>query len=137
MALVEAYNSIFKYELLGIVETHLDNSIDQERVALKGYDVIACNHQSNIKRAGVGLYIKESLSRKYRPDMTTLSECIVCEMYLDRKKYYFVVLYRNPSQDHEELESFMNKLELMLSKMSFDEPYAIIITGNFNCHSPQ
>ena len=88
VALMEAYNSIIKYDLLGIVETHLDNSIDQERLALKGYDLIACKHPSNIKRGGVGLYIKESLSKKYRPDMTTLSEYIVCEIYLDRKKYF-------------------------------------------------
>ena len=31
----------------------------------------------------------------------------------------------------------MNKLELMLSKMSTDEPHAILITGDFNCRSPQ
>ena len=31
----------------------------------------------------------------------------------------------------------MNKFEQMLSKMSTEEPYAIIITGEFNCRSPQ
>ena len=56
VALIEAYNSIFTYDLLGIVETHLDNSIDKERFALKGYDLTACNHPSNIKRGRVGLY---------------------------------------------------------------------------------
>ena len=90
VALIEAYNSIYKYDLLGIVETHLNNSIDHERLALKGYDLIACNHPSNIKRSGVALYVKESLSKKHRPDMTTLSECIVCEIYLDRKNYFLL-----------------------------------------------
>ena len=68
VVLIEAYKSICKYDLLGIVETHLDNCIDQKRLAVKGYDLIACNHPSNIKRDGVGLCIKESLSKKHRPD---------------------------------------------------------------------
>ena len=137
VTLIEAYNSLYNYDLLGIVETHLDDTIDQERLALKGYNLITCNHPLNIKRGGVGLYIKESLSNKRRPDMTTLSECIVCELHLDRKKYFFVVLYRSPSQDQDEFECFMNKFELMLSNMSAEEPYAIVIMGDFNCRSPQ
>ena len=50
MSLIEAYNSIHNYDLIGIVETHLDDSISQERLALKGYEFITCNHQLNIKR---------------------------------------------------------------------------------------
>ena len=90
LALIEAYNSICKYDLLGIVETHLDNNINQERLAWKGYDLIACSNTSNIKRGGAGLYVRESLSQKNRPDMTTLPECIVCEIYLDRRKYFLL-----------------------------------------------
>ena len=31
----------------------------------------------------------------------------------------------------------MNNFELMLSKMSAEEPYAVIITWDLNCRSPQ
>ena len=127
---------IYNYDPLGIVESSLENSIDQEGRALKGYTLIACNHPLNMTGVGVGLYIKESLPKKHRIDMTTLSECIGCEIYLERKKYFFV-LYRGPSQNQEEFEGFMNKLELILSKMSTEEPYAIIIKGDFNCRSPR
>ena len=69
--------------------------------------------------------------------MATLPESIFCELSLDRKKYFFVVLYRSPSQNHQEFSDFMNNFELMVSKMSAEEPYAVIITWDFNCRSPQ
>ena len=137
VSLIEAYNSIYNYDLIGIAETHLDDSVDQERLILKGYEFINCNHPLNSKRGGVGLYVKDSLPKKERPDIATLPESIVCELNLDRKKYFFVVVYRSPSQDQQEFDNFMNNFELMLSKMSAEEPYAVIITGDFNCRSPQ
>ena len=54
---------------------------------------------------------------------------IVYELNLDRKNYFFVVLYRSSSQDQQEFEDFMNNFVLMISKMSAEEPYAIIVTG--------
>ena len=87
------------YDIIGIVETHLDDSFSQERLALKGHEFITCYHPLNIKRGGVGLYIKDSLPKKQRPDTATLPESIVCELYIDRKKYFFVVMYRSSSQN--------------------------------------
>ena len=36
------------------------------------HDLIICNRPLNIKRRGVGIYIRDSLSRKERADITTL-----------------------------------------------------------------
>ena len=77
---------------------------------MKGYEFIKCNHPSNIKRGGVGLYINDTLPKKERPDIAILPECIVCELHFDRKKYFFVVLYRSPNQDKAEFDNFMNDL---------------------------
>ena len=137
ISLIEAYNSIYNYDLIGIVETHLDDTVNQERLAMKGYEFIKFNHPSNIKRGGVGLYIKDTLPKKERPDIAILPECIVCELHFDRKKYFFVVLCRSPSQDQSEFDNFMNNFELMLSKISAEDPQAVIITGDFYCRSPQ
>ena len=98
VSLIEAYNSIHNYDLIGIVETHLDDSISQERLALKGYEFITCNHQLNIKRGGVGLYIKDSLPKKLRPEIATHPESIVCELHIDRKKSFFVIKSKTPHQ---------------------------------------
>ena len=50
VSLIEAYKSIYNYDLISIVETHLDNSIDLARLALNGYTFIEDNHPLNINR---------------------------------------------------------------------------------------
>ena len=37
VALVEAYNSVYKYDLIGLVETHLETTINEARLAIDGY----------------------------------------------------------------------------------------------------
>ena len=68
--------------------------------------------------------------------MVKLPESIVCEVQLNHRKYFFALIYRSPSQTLDEFDTFMENFELMLSTMSIEEPYCIIITGDFNCRSP-
>ena len=77
VSLIEAYNSTCNYDLIGAVETHLDDTIDEERLILKGYDLITNNHPSNTKRGGLGLYMKETLPKTNWTDIVTLPECVV------------------------------------------------------------
>ena len=72
---------------------------------------------------------------KNRLDLATLPECVVCEVQLDKKKYFFTILYRSSSQSQLEFQDLTNNFELMLSKMSGKNPYCVIITGDFNCRS--
>ena len=55
LSLLEVYNSVYNYDLIAIVETHLDNSYHENKLALNGYSFIKQNHLLNIKRGGVGL----------------------------------------------------------------------------------
>ena len=48
-----AYNSVCNYDLFGIVETHLDSTIDKDELALNGYTFINENHLQNLKKGGV------------------------------------------------------------------------------------
>ncbi len=64
VSLLEAYNSLNNHDIMGIVETHLDDTVDDKRLALKGYEFIMNNHPLNKKRGGVGLYIRNSLPKK-------------------------------------------------------------------------
>ena len=90
-----------------------------------------------MKRGGVGLYVKDSLPTTERIDLVTLPECVVCEIQINRKKYFFVVIYRSPSQDEDEFDNFAINFELMLSKMHAENPFCVVITGDFNCRSTQ
>ena len=56
---------------------------------------------------------------------------------LNKKKYFFTVLYRSPSQDQTEFDSFSVNFELMLSRIHAEEPFSVIITGDVNCRSTQ
>ena len=40
VSLIEAYNSVHNYDLIGIVETHLDSTVEEDRLALNGYTFI-------------------------------------------------------------------------------------------------
>ena len=62
--LIEAYNSVYDYDLIGIFETHIDSTIDEDRLSLDGYTFIKENHPQNVKRGGVGLYVRDSLPSK-------------------------------------------------------------------------
>ena len=137
VALLEAYNSVHKYDLIGIVETHLDTTINEARLALDGYTFHKSSHPQNMKRGGVGLYVKDTLPSKFRSDLAVLPECIILEVHIHGKKYFFVVLYRSPSQTQSEFDTFMIKFELLLSKIYAENPFCVIITGDFNCRSTE
>ena len=123
--------------MIGIVETHIDSTVDEDKLALGGYRFIKNNHPQDIKRGGVGLYVKESLPSKDRFDLVTLPECVVSEIQINRKKYFFVVIYRSPSQNQMEFDDFTIKFELLLSKLHAENPHCVVITGDFNCRSTQ
>ena len=95
ISLIEAYNSVCNYDLIGIVETHIDSTIDKDRLARGGYTFHESNHPLDVKRGGVGLYVRDALPSKNRPDLVTLSDCIVCEIQLNKKKYFFVLIKMN------------------------------------------
>ena len=110
---------------------------NEDRLPLDGYTFHKANHPQNVKRGGVGLHVKDSLPSKNRPDLATLPECVVCEIQLNRKKYFSVVIYRSPSQNQNEFDNFTINFELLLSKLHAENPFCVIITGDFNCLSTQ
>ena len=60
---------------------------------------------------------------------------VSCEVQLDNRKYCFAILYRSPSQSQIELQGFMNNFILILSKIYGENPYCVIKTGEYHCHS--
>ena len=137
ISLIEAYNSVCKYDLIGVVETHLNDSDDESRLQMDGYSFVKSNHPLNIKRGGVALYVKDSIPMKHRYDLVTLPECVVCEIHINKRKYFFTVVYRAPCQDQDEFKSFSDNFELLISNLQSENPFSIVITGDFNCRSNQ
>ena len=65
MSLLEAYNTVHKYDILCISEAYLDSSVlvdDTVTLSLPDYSLVQSDHPNNVKRGGVCFYYKENLS---------------------------------------------------------------------------
>ena len=51
------------------------------------------------------------------------------------KQYNFVTLYRSPSQDQEEFDSFSKNLEITLDKLALNNPFMFVVIGDLNAKS--
>ena len=63
ISLLEAYSTIIKFGVICLLESCLDSSIafNDNDLNIKGCNLYRSNHPNNIKRGGVGAYIRESL----------------------------------------------------------------------------
>ena len=61
--LLEAYNTIKKFDVICLSESYLDSSIASHNhdLNIKGYNLYRANHPNNVKKGGVCAYIRESL----------------------------------------------------------------------------
>ena len=94
LSLLEAYNTIYKYDILCISETYLDSSVsvDDTTLSLPGYSLVRSDHLTMLKRGGVCMYFKENLSLR-SINVPFLSQCVLCEMTLQSQKGYVIVIY--------------------------------------------
>ena len=135
--LIEAYNSVYNYDIIALSETYLDSSIPNESISLTGFskEIYRSDHPNNVKRGGVCLYFKDSLAIKQRINLQILDECTFSELTIGRKKAFFVVVYRSLSQNAECFYSFLENLELIIQNLKDKRPHCIILTSDFNCRS--
>ena len=75
------------------------------------------------------------LNPLYHPSITMLHECINLEITTDGKLCTLICLYRSPSQNMEEFETFVKNLELNLESIFNKNPYLTIFIGDFNAKS--
>ena len=110
--LIEAYNSIFHYDLISICETSLNDSVELPDNLLNDYTFIPANNPANSRNGGVGLFYRNSLPVIIRKDLS-FNESIVVELKFGRKKIFFTVLYRSLSSNHTspEFQDFLSNFE--------------------------
>ena len=110
--LLEAYNTINKFDVICLSESYLDSSIasDNDNLNIKGYNLYRADHPNNVKRGGVCAYIRESLPVRCLSN-TYLQEYFILEISINNEKGYVVSLYRPPSETPDEFDSFINDFE--------------------------
>ena len=121
---IAAYNSIHKYDFICISETCLDSSVQSvdRDISINGYNLIRDDHPSNNKRGGVCIYYRESLAVQL-VKINYLNECLLCEVSFNNKKGYIAALYRSPSQNRLEFDTFISNFKKMLGDIHSFNPY--------------
>ena len=115
-------------------EIFLDSTIplNDERLYIKGYSMIRADHPSNKKRGGVCIYYKGYLLLNRKIDVFKLNECIVTEIIVNNERCFLTCLYRSPSQNQEQFESFCEDLIDVLSGINNQQPTCSVLVGDSN-----
>ena len=135
--LLEAENAIFKYDLISLCETSLNDSVEfPDEFLGNEYTFISANKTDNTRHGGVGLFYKNSLPIKIRNDLS-FDESIVVELTINRKNIFFTVLYRSPAFNHNspEFANFKTNISNLYTNIKREQPYITFFTGDFNAHS--
>ena len=134
--LLEAHNYIFKYDLISLCETSLNDTVNLPDPLMDDYTFITSNNPLNLRHGGVGLLYKNSLPIKIRDDLA-FQESIVVELKFGIKKIFFTVVYRNPAHKvgSVEFNTFLLNFQKLYTSIKNENPYAMFITGDFNGHS--
>ena len=125
VSLPEALAVTHDYDIC-LSESFLDVSVsnEDERIRIEGYNLLQADHPSNKKREVLHrMYYIEHLLIIKRGELYTLKECLVTEIIVGKKSYFFYFfllfwLYRLPSQTKEEFEEFCTDLNILLSNLT-------------------
>ena len=97
-----------------------------------GYKLVRADYLGNVKRVGVCICFKESLSIRFLDAPSNLNECLLS---YKNKKCFIATLYRSPSQSREEFEKFLSNFEVLIKTISNQKDAISIIMGDFNARS--
>ena len=111
---LKAYTSIYKHDFICLSETYFDSPIPDSLLEIDRYDLIHSDHPNEIKRGGVCIYYKESLPVR-AINIPYLKEALLLEMTYNNKKVIVYVIYRSPSQNNCEFDSFLRSVESLLT----------------------
>ena len=67
--------------------------------------------------------------------MKYLSESILFELQIGSKICNFISLYQSPCQTADNFDSFLDNLKLNLDAMTDNNPFLVVVIGNFNARS--
>ena len=133
--LVEAYNTVSKFDIICLSKSFLDSSIlaESNNLKINGYKMVRADHPNNVKKEVCVLVLGTlpvcNFSNSY------LSECFTLEVISSNKKGYVITLYRSPSQTSDEFQSFISNLEKLLININNFDPHFVILLGDFKAKS--
>ena len=120
-----------EYDLIGVVETWLTNSIDNAEVELTGYQIFRKDrvNQDKARGGGVLFYIKEDINVVQRDDICNAQfpESLFCTIENNGDKTLLGICYRTPDSTLDNDTGLFNLFEL-----ACEDCNNCIIIGDFN-----
>ena len=132
---LNVYNAIYKFHIIAITETALTNKIDDKKIEIEGYDIARYDLINEETHGGALIYFRQDLSVKQRTDLNVPTYTIVLELSISRKKVFCIVTYRKFSQTTTEFETYLEKLNEIMEKISLETPYCTFLLGDVNGHN--
>ena len=134
ISLIEAYNSLHRFDVIAISESMLDSSVSNDDIFIEGLsrEIFRSDHPSNTKLGGICLYFREGLPIRRRTDLELLQEIIVTEITIARKKIFLVAVYHSPKQNSEQFENFVDRLQSTLDLLRRESLYSLVLTGDLS-----
>ena len=65
-------------------------------------------------------------------DICFIREFITLKVMISNKQYNIVDIYRSPSQNQEEFDSFLKNIEITLDKVALDNTFMLAVIGGLN-----
>ena len=124
--MIQLTNTIFYVCLKHVLILIIDSLLNIEE-----YNLVHADHPHKIKRGGVCIYYKESVTVRVI-NLSYVNEAILLEMDYNNKKVILSVIYCSPSQSNQEFDSFLINFQKLLNEISNRKPSLSIITGDFN-----
>ena len=137
LVLIKAFNSIHKFDIICLLETYLDSSIlhNDCNLEIPGYNLLRSDHLTNKKRRGACIYYKSYLPLRII-DIDYLNECIRFELMFGDKVCNFIAFTKSTaSQLQHQFEFFKENLQLNLESAVQNNPFLVVLLGNFNAKS--
>ena len=91
VSLLEAYISVYNYDILALDETYLSSNISHDETFIEGFgkNPFRQDDPSGLRKGGICMYFNENLPIKRRVDLETLcAEGIITETTLHRKNTF-------------------------------------------------
>ena len=110
--LLEAHNALFNYDLTSLCEVSLNSTVEIPATLLDNYTFISKNNFNDTRHGGVGIFYKNTLPLLIRNDLG-FDETLVLELKLGKKRIFFTVTYRGPSQNYGSIgfDGFLNNFQ--------------------------
>ena len=109
--------------MICLSKSYLDSSVssDDDNLFIKDYKLVRAGNSGNVKRGGVCVNFKESLPVSCLTN-PYLKECIISDVSINNKRGYIVSMYRSPSQNFSDFNSFTTNLEKLVVNISSSNP---------------